>query len=47
MSNREMNIMVIVLAYCVLDRGFGPPSDQTIDNVIGIGCFSGKHIIRE
>lgn len=35
-----MNIMVIVLAYCVVDRGFDPPSDQTIDNVIGIGYFS-------
>jgi hypothetical protein len=27
--------MVIVLAYCVVDGGFDPPSDQTIDNVIG------------
>jgi hypothetical protein len=38
-----MNIMVIVLAYCVVDRGFDPPSDQTIDNVIGIGCFPGEN----
>ena len=38
-----MNVMVIVLAYCVLDRGFDPPSVQTIDNVIGIGCFPGEN----
>lgn len=42
-SNRKMNVMVIVLAYCVINRGFDPLSVQTIDNLIGIGCFPGEH----
>ena len=32
--------MVSVLAACVVDRGFEPRSDQTIDYKIGICCFS-------
>ena len=36
--------MVSLLVSSVVDRGLGPQSCQTKDNLIGICCFSVKHI---
>ena len=34
---------ISLFASNMVDRGFGPLSDQTKDYVIGICCFSAKH----
>jgi hypothetical protein len=36
-------VMVSVLAFSAVDRGFEPRSDQAKDYKIGIYCYSAKH----
>ena len=36
--------MVSVLASSAVDRGFKSRSGETKDNIIGICCFSAKHV---
>ena len=38
--NRIGGVMISVLAYSVVDRGFEPGSGQIKDYAIGICCFS-------
>ena len=38
------DVMVSVLAWSVIDRGFEPWSDQIKDYTICICCFSAKHV---
>ena len=38
-----VDVIAIVLASSVVDRGFEPRLDQTKDYKIGICCFSAKH----
>ena len=42
-SNCIVDVIAIVLASSVVDRGFEPRLDQTKDYKIGICCFSAKH----
>ena len=42
-QNRIGGVMVSVLAWSAVDRGFEPRSCQTKDYKIGICCFSAKH----
>ena len=42
-KHRIDGVMVCVLAWSTVDRGFEPQSGQTKDYKIGICCFSAKH----
>ena len=42
-SGRIAGVMVSVLAFSVVDRGFDPQSGQTQDYNTGMCCFSAKH----
>ena len=42
-DNRISGVMVSVLAWSVVDRGFEPWSGQAKDFKIGICCFSATH----
>jgi hypothetical protein len=42
-DERTGGVMVIMLSYSAVDRGFESRSVQTKDYVIGICCFSVKH----
>ena len=41
--NRIGGVMISVLAYSAVDRGFEPQSGHTKDYKISICCFSTKH----
>ena len=42
--NRISGVMVSVLAWSAVDRGFKPRSSQTKDYKVGICCYSAKHV---
>jgi hypothetical protein len=42
-TNHIGGVMVRVLAFNAVDRGFVPRSDKTKDYEISICCFSAKH----
>ena len=45
--NRVGDVMVSVLAWSAVDRGFEPQSGQTKNNEIGICCFPAKRGIKD